>query len=182
MRLSRLLLPMAGALVAAVLTPTVASAQPYPPSAPVVTVSESTVVVGDTVEVRGTGFAGGELVEIAVNYQSIGMGRPRGARSVTLPVRLAGKVRVRADSAGAFRHPLTLTRAGRAIITCTGLESGRSGSASVLVLTSRSELPTTGTDGTSYLRIAVAGLAATVFGGVLVAFSLRRRRARGSLS
>jgi len=176
MRLTRLLVPIAIAAVATVLTPAAANAQDYPPTGPTVTVSDSTVVVGDTVEVEGTGFAPGETISITVEYGPIAMGVPRGARSFVPPTRKDDASSVRADKDGDFRTKVTLTQVGRAVITATGETSKRSGSASVLVLSSRSELPTTGTDGGSYLRVAVAGAAALVAGLALVAVARRRRR------
>lgn len=181
MRLSRLLLPIVGALIA-VAAPSVAKAQPYPPTGPTVTVSDTTVVVNETVLLTGTGFGANETVTITVEYQAIGMGVPRGSRSFVVPTRQVAEVSARTNDDGEFKKKLTLTTVGRAIITATGDETGRSGSVSVLVLSSRHELPTTGTDGSSYLRVAIAGLAAVLVGGALVGFTVRRRRARGSLT
>ncbi|WDZ83076.1 hypothetical protein [Micromonospora cathayae] len=49
---------------------------PYPPTGPNLTVTPSTVVVGETVTVTGTGFAPNELVEITIttNPQAAGLG------------------------------------------------------------------------------------------------------------
>jgi LPXTG-motif cell wall-anchored protein len=176
MRLSGLLMLIAAAATTAVAVPAAAYGQPYAPVGPTVTVSDSTVVVGDTVEVTGTGFGAGEPITITVSYQTIGMGIPRGGRSVVPRAQQLAQDTARANADGTFRHRLTLTTAGRALITATGVETGRSGSATVLVLTSHAELPTTGASSGTYLKLLAAGLAATVLGVALVAVGRRRRR------
>jgi hypothetical protein len=162
-RPTRLVLPGLVAAFLVALSPVAASgAQPYPPPVPVVTVSPGTVVVGECVEVAGTGFAPGEQVDIVVTYQAPGVA--------------GGSQSVSADASGEFGTCVTLDRAGTAIITATGARSGRSGSATVTVLLSRDALPTTGTDRGTHLRTALAGLGAVLMGGLVVALTVRRRR------
>jgi hypothetical protein len=81
-----------------------------------------------------------------------------------------------ADQTGGFHQRLTLNRPCNATITYTGAVSGLSGSVTVLVVSSRDELPTTGTDGTSYLRIGFTGLGIVLVGSLLLALTIRRRR------
>lgn len=182
MSLIRVVLPIAAVAFAAALLPaTAAGAQPYPPPAPTLTVSDGTVVVGESVEVAGTGFDVNERVNLSVSYQALGMASDssRGSRAVSVSFALLGMAEqtVVTDVKGIFRTDLTLDRVGQATITAVGRESGRSGSATVVVLSSNGALPTTGTDGGTYLRIALAGAGAVLVGGFLMALTVRRRRA-----
>jgi hypothetical protein len=181
MSLIRLGLPIAAvAFAAAVLPATAAGAQPYPPPEPTLTVSVGTVVVGASVEVTGTGFGFNELVSLSVSYQALGMASDssRGSRAVSVSFALPGMAEqtIVTDGKGIFRTDVTLDRVGHATITAVGRESGRSGSATVVVVSSSGALPSTGTDGGTYLRIALAGAGAVLVGGFLTALTVRRRR------
>lgn len=160
MKAIRLLLPIATLALAAAMGPAAAAnANPYPPTGPLITVTDGTIMVGESVEVTGSGFAPGESITYEVRCGS-----------------LVVEDHVVADQTGAFRHELTMNQACTATIAYTGTESGLSGSVTVLVVTSRAELPTTGTDGGTYLRIGLTGLGIALVGTVLVGLAVRRRR------
>jgi len=191
MRLNRLSVPLTALALAVVMGPAApAHAKPYPPAHyppahPVITVSDGTIVKGETVEVTGTGFARGETITYVIHCSWSGMsgGLPHGERAAPMSPEHGrpGGGSVVADWNGDFRHQLTLTRACKATITYTGTVSGLSGSVTVLVIRSDHELPTTGTDGSTYLRIGITGLGIVLVGSLLVALTVRRRRAGARL-
>jgi LPXTG-motif cell wall-anchored protein len=178
MRLIRWVVPIAALALSTTMIPaTAATANPYPPAGPVITASDGAIVVGESVEITGTGFAPGETVNFGIEYQSLGMGggQPGEARMAPISHTLSRFARdsLVTDREGGFRHDLTLNQVGRATITYMGDRSGLSGSVSVLVVSARDQLPTTGTDGGTYLWI---GLGALLVGSCLVALTVRRRR------
>jgi hypothetical protein len=181
MRLSRLSVTLVALVLAAAIGPTAAAhaqSNPpgyppaYPPAHPVITVSDGTIVVGESVEVTGAGFAPGETITYVIHCDSHGTeggaSWPDGGTVV-------------ADQNGGFHQRLTLNRPCNATITYTGAVSGLSGSVTVLVVSSRDELPTTGTDSTSYLGIGFTGLGIVLVGSLLLALTIRRRRGHARL-
>lgn len=190
----RFLLPLAAAAGIALLAMSPAgAAQPYPPAEPVLTVSSGTVVVGETVELTGTGFEPGEEVEIVVStspFSALQLEEDApeqsefesGSETIAM-VPVARSVAAQdsaidtADGDGTIFALVTLNEVGLATITATGLESDLSASVVVTVVAAGDALATTGSDVWRLVRIggAVIGV-----GGLLLLATLvwRPRRDR----
>ncbi|HEV2087210.1 MAG TPA: hypothetical protein VGR21_02745 [Cryptosporangiaceae bacterium] len=144
----------------------------YPAPSPSLTVSEGTVVVGESVTVSGTGFGSGDTVAIDLTYVNGGGGGGGGVPAAVVTV-------VRASPDGTFSTAVRFGQVGLARITATGSPSGLSASVTVRVLPADSDgsaLPITGRDGLSRMAVIAVGGAALVVGFVLVLLALRRRR------
>jgi LPXTG-motif cell wall-anchored protein len=169
----RILVLGLGIAVSAIPAATAAAAQPYPIVAPNLTVSPTTVTVGGTVTVSGTGFEPNESVDVTVTYRAAALGHIGRAAHAGLP--MARAVVVTADASGNFTTDVTLTQVGTAVITATGLTSGASASATVTVLAGGEALPITGDNGTTLL-ILLIGSAVLASGLVLVVLTRSRRK------
>lgn len=194
---------------------------PYPPGTPTLTVSPSTVLVGETVTVTGAGFGPNELVEITVttNPQAAGIpgaeGTARRADGSTVALAPVAYQRqdasqpgghpehkgdedcdrqvftVRADANGGFTFVFRTGCPGRVTFTARGLESGRTASATLTVLTHHSggdhggddhgggKLPVTGSSMDLPLRVG-GGLVGAGAVMLLGTFLWRRRDRFGS--
>ena len=181
MRISRIAITVVAAVCAlSVAGP--ATAQPYPPSAPTLTVSAATVFVGEEVVVNGTGYGANEEVVVEVDYGG-GAGGSGGGGSVQ-PGRMADfmaraavqRLAVVTDSHGHFTTTLRLTQVGTAVITATGSSTGRSASVTVTVLEPGTALPVTSTSRFDLTKVLLASGAALAIGVVLVLLSVARRR------
>ena len=172
---------------AALLASVPAAAQDeYPPAEPVLTVSASTVTVGETVIVNGTGYEANEEIELSLSTQPLAapqLQRDGAEQADPIAIQLVamqddqnGSAVGNADADGAFIGEVTPQRVGLATITATGLDSGLSASVVITVLPAGDALPETGTGLWSMLRIGAAVLGA---GALLVLISLvwRRRNA-----
>lgn len=195
MLIRRLLIPLAMATAAAIGAPSIAQAQPYPPTEPVITVNTGTVVVGGTVIVNADGFEPNEEVSVDVTYGGTGGGTGGGAGLAPAAYQVDVKPLAQAKAAAAAKRAMEivtivtadanghvtvtvrLTQTGFATITLTGLVSGLSASVTVLVVP---VLPITGAAaGGLLMRQAVIGAGATVAGVLLVWFAIAwRRRSR----
>jgi hypothetical protein len=183
-------LPVLAAVALALGVPaTAALAAPYPAPPTQVTVSDGTVSPGEPIVFSATGgFIAGETIRITIRYLS-SAARPLAGRDasghstrlvlVGLPERAAAALTTTADSNGGFSVNVTLTAAGTARLTATGLTSDRSVSRIVTVLGGDGgPLAVTGDSG---LRLAVpvgAGAIALFLGGLLVWLVADRRRRR----
>lgn len=181
MRTIRFLAPLVAAAVGLIFLPSVADAATYPVGSPQLTVEFSTVNVGDSDRVFGSGFAPDEPVVIDVVYAAAI--RPAGGTLVPVayrvPDRAAAPVaNVVADGTGAFTVSLVLDQVGLATITATGPTSG-SATATVRILAAGASLPVTGQSG-SALRIGLIGSAVAAFGVVLLVLVRSRRRRVGA--
>lgn len=171
---------------AALLAPAAAVAAPsvYPPGPPAVTVSASTVVVGNTVILNGTNFGANDNVSIDVTYTggSVGMPAAHNGQLVTASLMVPKAVvgHVTADANGAFQTRVQLDRVGTAVITATGSPSGVSASVTVRVLASGATLPRTGTDGGVLAREIGTGIGAVLLGVAAIWLTViwRRRNRR----
>jgi hypothetical protein len=100
-------------------------------------------VAGKGVVVSGTGFSGGETIDITATYGSTpkALGSTRGGLTATTaafsirPATTAPTVLAyaNADASGAFSQRVTLTQVGTATITATGATSGLTRSSVVTV-------------------------------------------------
>jgi LPXTG-motif cell wall-anchored protein len=191
----RLCATFAVAVAALLALPGVAAAAPgdYPAEPVRLTASQTVVGSGGVFVARGVGFVPGEAVSIDVTYRAANNAAARGgmvvqpAALVTVPAAYVKTVTAAGD--GSFATPIRLVRVGRATITATGA-SGRTAVISVRVLPAGSNsadendsatgnatgdegLPRTGTD----VGVVVAvGALSVALGGVLVWFTLMRRR------
>ena len=152
-------------------TPT--QTNPVPPAAggPSLSVGSTTVVVGGTVTMSGTGFEPGTITITS----TVGNGLRAHGVALLSPVNMS----VTADSSGTFSAVLTLTDVGRNTITATD-SAGHSASMTVLVVAASSAdnggLPNTGVDGTA-LTLAISGaVVAILFGAGLIWLGKTRRR------
>jgi hypothetical protein len=130
MRTGFLAMGAALAIGAALASPGVAVAEPYPAGAVQMTVSAGSVAAGGAIQVSGTGYGANEDVTIDVVYAEalgrLGRSAPRaGALDIVATVGT--------DSNGDWSTSITLTQVGVATITSTGLESGVSETATVTV-------------------------------------------------
>lgn len=193
---ARILLALAAMTGAMLLASSPAGAQDYPPEEPLLSVSSTTVVAGETVQITGTGFEPNETILITVSIApfaapQVGVDDLTGDQVAMVPVaqnlaapaapELAGgwEFTVQADDDGEFTASVTLRKPGIATITATGLESGLSASVTVTVLAAKDGLPETGSDVWRLIRIGGAGI---VLGGMLLIGALvwRARRVRVS--
>ena len=115
----------------------------YAATNPSLSLSAAVTVAGKGIVVSGTGFSGGETVDITATYGSTpkALGSTRGGitattaafsirPATTAPTALAY---ANADASGAFSQSVTLTQVGTATITATGATSGISRSSVVTV-------------------------------------------------
>jgi hypothetical protein len=177
MRNVRLLLALAAAACGSLIPAAAAAAEPYPVISPNLTASATTVTVGDTVTVFGTGFSPNETVDHDLSVTATAAGANRGAM---VPVAfavpgLAPAQSVASDENGNYSTRFTLNHVGIAVITGTGRDSGASDSVSIVVLPEGGALPVTGNDGT-YLGAAMIGSAVAAAGVILVVLARSRRR------
>lgn len=106
----------------------------YVPGGSVGAVSDGTVAPGETVIFSGTGFLPGETIEISVGFQAQGS-------SETVIV-LTDTVVAAAD--GTFEFPVTLDEEGVFTLTATGVESGNTATAQVVVDAPTTVVPAAG--------------------------------------
>jgi LPXTG-motif cell wall-anchored protein len=147
-------LGLAGSALLAVPAAAAVPADPYgpAPTPPTLAVSSTTIPVGGTLVISGSGWAPGSTVSISSSVVA-GFGRvdvdagpaslgallgPDGTRAAA-PRRFAASCvnscAVSADAAGAFSADLTLTRAGTTVVTASGVDpNGDSRTLSVTVL------------------------------------------------
>jgi hypothetical protein len=117
----------------------------YAATNPTLSLSAAVTEVGKGIVVSGTGFSGGETVDITATYGSTpkALGSTRGGVTVTTaafsirpaatsPMELAYAT---ADASGAFSQRVTPIQAGVATITATGATSGISRSSVLTVRT-----------------------------------------------
>jgi arabinogalactan endo-1,4-beta-galactosidase len=145
---------------AALLTTALAGLVANPVPAPGVTVGASSVTAGGAVRVAGTGFAAGEQVQVVLHSD---------------PVLLATWT---ADGSGAVAGTVVVpasTPAGTHTLVLTGVTSGRTASATVVVLAS-GELAATGSSSRPLAGLALLMIAAGA-AGVVVSVRANRRRA-----
>ncbi|GHJ16915.1 MULTISPECIES: hypothetical protein [unclassified Micromonospora] len=207
MRLSRIIMALSVGL-AVVAAPTAAgAAQPqppvYPPGQPpaTLTVTPSTITLGETFTLQGQGFGSNELVDIDVTISDLPFAAPAegtARRSDGSTVAMASVAHtsnlaapqsppthftVRADGSGNFTVNYRPTRVGRYTFTATGQTTGRTASTTGTVLPVRptrpphhgGHLPVTGGSIGTPLKLG-GGLAAA--GAVLLLASLAWRRRR----
>jgi hypothetical protein len=196
MRLSRIITALLAGLAVAGAPTAAGAAQPaappsYPPTAPSLTLSDNAVVVGQTVRLFGRGFGSNEDVEIRVTRTPLAArapggqpaGRNPGTTVAMVPVayQLPSKqpqpsLAARTDAAGNFTTTYRATEVGEFTFVATGLSSGRTASATLVVL-GAPPLPVTGSDIGPQLAVG-GGLLLT---GVLLLMLtvVWRRRSRG---
>jgi hypothetical protein len=178
MRTVRFLAPLVVAALGLLVLPSVANAVPYPVGSPLLTVDRSTITIGDSVHLHGSGYA--PVENMVVGHIFSNALRPAGGTLV--PVAYTGQTRRAADPAiadvnGEFDMDMVLEQVGLAVITATGPTSGPA-SVTVRVLAAGASLPITGQSGTA-LRIALIGSAVAAFGVVLLVLVRSRRRRVG---
>lgn len=110
-----------------------AQAGEYPaPPAPG-TVSDSSIVAGDTVVFSGTGFTPGEQINITVDFTEgdpaaagAGAGRVGAVRTGVIVLnQIIGTYSTTAAADGSFAFPVTLEEEGTYTLTARGVESGK---------------------------------------------------------
>ena len=166
---------------AALAAPGVAAADPYPAGAVETVVSTAAVAPGGAVELSGTGYGANEEVTIDVVYAEA-LGR-LGRSAHRAAARMDIVATTSTDSNGDWSTSITLTQAGVATITTTGLESGVSETLTVtvdadLALTDDEEgdvgdLPITGSSLTTAI---VLGSLAVIGGALLLWLPIAARR------
>ncbi|GAA3756417.1 hypothetical protein [Micromonospora maritima] len=202
MRLSRIIMALTVGLAVAAAPTAAGAAQPQPPYVPpgaALTVTATTIRLGESFTLRGTGFLAGETVRIDVAISNLPAAAPAqgtarrsdGSTVAMAPVAFTPELApqpapttftVTADGDGAFTVQYRPTRPGRYTFTATGLTSGRVASAVGTVLPPRPTrpphhggLPVTGDSIGTPLKLG-GGLAAA--GAVLLLASLAWRRRR----
>ncbi|WP_433310492.1 hypothetical protein [Micromonospora chersina] len=200
MRLSRIFMALTVGLAVAAVPTAAGAAQPQPPVyAPTpasLTISPTTIRLGETFTLRGSDFKPGESVRVDVNITGNPNAAPaRGSvRSDGSTVAMAAVAyqqpqgqpapttfTVTADGSGDFELTYEPSRTGRHAHTATGQESGLNDSATGIVLPQRpgrpphggGHLPVTGDSIGTPLKLG-GGLAGA--GAVLVLLSLAWRR------
>jgi hypothetical protein len=179
MRVVRTIVPLLLAALAAGLPATAASAEEYPPKAPVLTATPGTVLAGSTVEVNGNHYGPNDLVTLFVNTDVNAAPAPD---AVYVPVAYSAvaAVQVQADANGSFTTFLTLHTPGLAYITGVGDPSGLSATTTVRVLpVGKKGLPVTGTS-TNYAGLALAGSGVAAIGVLLMVLARSRRQRHSS--
>ncbi|TDC60019.1 hypothetical protein E1258_16000 [Micromonospora sp. KC207] len=158
MRLSRIIMALTIGL-AVVSAPSAAGAAqpqptPYPPQPSVLTVSPSTIFVGETTTLVGAGFGPNEVVEITVTITPLAAGLPGqasarrsdGSTVAMAPVafRAAAPTHftVVTDAAGGFTTTYTPDTPGQYLFTAVGQTTGRTASATLTVLPKPQPTPT----------------------------------------
>ncbi|MGH9246016.1 MAG: LPXTG cell wall anchor domain-containing protein [Acidimicrobiales bacterium] len=136
-----------------------ADAQEYPPQPDFLTVSDSTVFVGQTITVTARTFQPGSTVQFAINP-------PLGSGTAN------------ADGIASISATIPSLSAGQHTITATGVDTAGapltvSGTVTVVV-PAEAPLPVTGANSLPLARIGIVAVAA---GGLLVLFSRKRRAA-----
>jgi|GEM_PF-2793481 hypothetical protein len=201
MRLSRIIgsaVAMLAAAGAFAIAGTPAQAQPvpqppYPPVPPALTVSDSTVEVGATFTVFGTGYGGNELVRLVFTAEPLAARAPGAqparlnsggvgamapvARQATTVYTDPTTITVRANPTGEFSVRVRFTRQLTVTITGTGLTTGRVASTTVTIVRPQPGLPVTGGETGSQLTLGATLLAVGVL-LVLTAVVWRRRSRR----
>jgi hypothetical protein len=174
-------------LGAAVAVPSPASAQDYPP--PAVSVPPK-AVAGAPVAFTGTGFKANSSVTISVTYGSSNSPASykvaEKGQLVLAGLRVPQAVvnTVTTDGAGAFATSVTLTQAGTATITGSGVDPAgvaKSVSATVVVAASgssnsSSQLPVTGQDGGVLGKQVALGVGVVLLGAFLIGLTVVWRR------
>ncbi|SCL35524.1 hypothetical protein GA0070616_5250 [Micromonospora nigra] len=199
MRLSRIIMALAVGM-AVVAVPTAAGAAqpqpaptitdtpqppPYPPAVASLTVSRSTIFLGESVVLSGSGFAPNETVDIVVSVNPLaapapGLARRGDGSTVALrPVAFQANAplsfTVQTNAAGEFSTTYTPDVTGRLIFTATGRESGRTATTELRVLPKRQPLPVTGSSLDTPMKVG-GGLVGA--GAVLLLTTLVWRRRR----
>jgi len=151
-----LLMVVLGALVTGT---TAAGAQEYPPTA-TLTVNNPNPVCGETVEVRGTGFAPNSTVTVSIGGHEVGTAQTDAEGNFTFPYTLpdpcdSGKQIIRATD-GTTDLQVTISVSSTTVTTATG------------------SLPRTGSSD-STLRLAQIGILLVAFGGILLMATRKRR-------
>ncbi|MEV0810991.1 hypothetical protein [Micromonospora sp. NPDC050200] len=195
MRLSRILMALTVGL-AIVAAPTAAGAsQPQPPPGyvpqpPALTLNRTTIVIGESVVLTGTGFGPNETVDIDVSVAPLAASVPGQAparRSDGSTVAMAAVAyaqpqpaphhfTAQTNAAGRFTVTYRPTDVGHLTFTATGRESGRTASATLTVLPKKQpphHLPVTGDSMSTPLKVG-GGLVGA--GAVLMLGSLVWRR------
>lgn len=118
-----------------------AVAATYPAPAPGVAVSDGTVQPGEAFTFSGTGFTPGEQINITATNEAPasgtvgGGGTGRAGTSVGMILPLEVKtLSATADAKGAFSTQIVLAETGTYTVTATGVESGRTQTATVTVV------------------------------------------------
>lgn len=192
MRLFRTITAVAVGLALAGL-PGAAGAQPvYPPGLPSLTLSDSTITVGQTVTLFGDNFGPTETVDIDITTSPIAARAPgatnRGGGGTTVAMGLVpvgrtlparydpGTLQVSTDAEGDFRIRYRPRYPAEYTFTAVGRESGRTASANLTVLRGP-HLPVTGDDVGPQIAVG-SGLLITGVLLMLVTFAWRRRGRR----
>jgi LPXTG-motif cell wall-anchored protein len=141
---------------------------------PSLTVSPSTVTVGGSVTLDGSGWTPNDTIDITITYRTTALGAARVFAPVAYSVPLLRQPTVVADATGSFTAVETLTQVGTAVITATDPLTGQTATVTVTVLASGA-LPTTGGN-TDYLTLGLIGSAIAAVGAVLFVVVRSRRR------
>lgn len=195
MRLSRLITAVAVGLAVSSLPAAPGAAQPaYPPTEPSLTLSATTVVVGEEVTLFGRHFGRNEPVDIRVTTEPLAARAPGagGARtgtvttvammSVDQDVDTRHRLVAHTDRHGNFRIRYRPEHKGEYTFTATGRRSHRTASATLTVLKRRHHLPVTGNDVGPQIAVGSGLLAAGVAMMLLTVLWRRRSRRRGEAS
>ncbi len=202
MRLSRIIMALTVGLAVAAVPTAAGAAQPqppvYPPPVANLTVTATTITLGETFTLSGSGFASGETVSIHVAISALPVAAPAQGttrRSDGTTVAMAAvsysqaqpqpaplDFDVTADANGDFTTTYRPNRPGRYTFTATGEESGRVATATGTVLPPRpprpphdggGHLPVTGASMSTPMKLG-GGLAGA--GALLLLGSLAWRR------
>ncbi|MEU2610001.1 hypothetical protein ABZ570_00195 [Micromonospora sp. NPDC007271] len=204
MRLSRIIMALTVGLAGAAVPTAAGAAQPqppvYPPPVAALTVHPTTIRLGETFTLHGSGFAPNETVEIDVSISALPVAAPAegtARRSDGSTVAMASvayaqplsaapqpaplEFTVKANSSGSFTVTYRPNRPGRYTFTAEGETSGRTASATGIVLPPRptkpphhdGHLPVTGSSLSTPMKLG-GGLAGV--GALLVLLSVAWRR------
>ncbi|QDY08601.1 hypothetical protein FJK98_16795 [Micromonospora sp. HM134] len=209
MRLSRILMALTVGL-AIVAVPTAAgAAQPqppattstpqpppdYPPTTPSLTANPTTIFLGETVVLTGTGFGPNEIVDIDVTVAPLAAAVPGQAPARRSDGTTVAMVKVdysqpqpaprhftaQTDANGNFTVSYRPSDIGRITFTATGRTSGRTASTTITVLPKKKphpHLPVTGDNLSTPLKVG-GGLVGAGVVLMLTAFGWRRRHRFG---
>lgn len=182
MRTVRYLIPLVVAAIGLLSVQSLAHAVPYPAGSPQLVATPSTITVGASTHLIGSGYG----VQENVNIGHVFTNAVRQDAGTLVPVAYTGvsrraQVVVTTNANGDFELDLQLNQVGLALITATGLSSGVNASVTVRVLPVRAALPVTGPSGTA-LGFALIGSAVLAAGIVLLVLVRSRRRRMGAHS
>ena len=205
MRLSRIITAFMAGLAIAVAPAAAGAAQPYTPQPPELTLSDTTINLGESVTIYGRGFGEREFVVIRIDVEDLAAGAlpgrtARRADGTTVALAAVGHeltvnrpdpprpLRVRARADGTFEVRYRPPRSGLYTFTAVGQRTGRTTTAELTVLGRGGDgppnqpggpnLPVTGDSVGDQVALG-GGLLAGGLGLLMLTLVWRRRSQRG---